>query len=181
MRRVLASLLLMLFLGGCDRPTDYHAESYVFGTQVDIQIFGAPQSQAKQAADAVFSYYDSLHHILHSWQPGALFDLNQSIEKGEPAATVPDVLEMIRLSTKYYRLSGGLFDPAIGKLVAMWGFHSDLPVAKPPTDEQIRQVLAQLPGMDDYQIQGNVVSSNNRQDWLDFGGIAKGWIKAWIC
>lgn len=175
MLRALAAFCLLLCLVACERPADYHATSYVFGTRVDIEIYGAQQAKAENAANAVFSYYDSLHHTLHSWKPGALLDLNRSIEKGEAAATVPEVLEMIRLSTEYYQQSNGLFDPAIGKLVAMWGFHSDIPVEHPPSQTRIDDYLKHLPGMNDYRIEGNIVSSDNREDWLDFGGIAKGW------
>ena len=168
-------VLLALFLAACQRSEPYQASEYIFGTRVDIEIAGLPQDQARAAADQVFAFYRRLHTELHAWQPGALMTLNQTLAKGEPAQATPHILELIRLSQQYETTSGGLFNPAIGKLIALWGFHHDQPKAQPPTAEQVSTYMARLPHMSDYHIEGDTVTTDNPNGWLDFGGIAKGW------
>ncbi len=168
-------LALMLFLSACQRTEPYQASEYIFGTRIDIEIAGLPRQQAKAAADQVFSYYRKLHSELHAWQPGALQTLNKTLTQSKPAQATPEIIELIRLSQKYQQASGGLFNPAIGKLIAMWGFHNDMPQAHPPSPEAVKAFMAHLPTMTDYHINGDTVTSDNPQGWLDFGGIAKGW------
>ncbi len=173
---VLTLLLAVLFLAACNNPAGpYQASEYIFGTRIDIEISGLPPDRARAAADQVFAFYRQLHSELHAWQPGALMTLNQTLAAGKPARTTPHIRELIRLSQQYEAASGGLFNPAIGKLIALWGFHNDEPQAQPPSAAQVKDFMAQLPHMSDYHIEGDTVTSDNRNGWLDFGGIAKGW------
>jgi len=73
------------------------------------------------------------------------------------------------------RASGGLFNPAIGKLVGLWGFHNDeMPVGAPPHMAAVAELVAAAPSMDDLLFDGHRVSSRNPQVQIDLGGHAKG-------
>jgi thiamine biosynthesis lipoprotein len=84
---------------------------------------------------------------------------------------------MIRQSQQIEQHSGGRFNPAIGGLISLWGFHtSDYPViGPPPTQAGIDEILTQQPSSLDIQIDGLQVRSENPFVQLDFGGIAKGY------
>ena len=75
------------------------------------------------------------------------------------------------------RSSNGYFNPAIGELIHVWGFHtSDYPIkAAPPNDKTIKTYLKNTPNMSDLIFEGYRLSSQNPKIWLDFGGIAKGY------
>ena len=57
---ILAALVL---LAGCDRPQVYTQESYVFGTRVQISIYGLEEAVAAKHASAVLKELDRLHAI----------------------------------------------------------------------------------------------------------------------
>jgi thiamine biosynthesis lipoprotein len=117
-----------------------------------------------------------MHQEWHAWEPGDLQRLNRALAAGQAVRTTPDILELISRSQEMERLSGGRFNPASGKLVSAWGFHtSEFPITTPPPHEADIQALVETaPSSLDIEIDGNVVTSSNRQVQLDFGGIAKG-------
>ncbi|MFA5081915.1 MAG: hypothetical protein WC474_05155, partial [Hydrogenophilaceae bacterium] len=68
MRLILAVFLLML-LAGCAEKPPYKQQAYVFGTLVDVSVYGEPEAKARQAVDAVLADFDRLHRLLHAWEP----------------------------------------------------------------------------------------------------------------
>jgi len=104
-----------------------------------------------------------------------LTDLNRELAAGREATVDPFLLPLLQRSQALYRDSEGLFNPAIGRLIALWGFHADtLPTGPPPNDKAIRALVAKHPGMDDLEFRGQRVRSRNRFVQLDLGGIGKG-------
>ena len=76
----------------------------------------------------VFREFDRMHRDLHAWQPGELMALNEAIARGEKdIATTAEIAGLIEEATRLSERSAGLFNPAIGKLVALWSFHRDQP------------------------------------------------------
>ena len=95
---------------------------------------------------------------------------------GESFASGPAILPLLRRATELSRQSGGLFNPAIGQLIALWGFASDQPPHGPPPDAKAIAALVQSqPRMEDIQIDGNKLRSRNSAVRLDFGAFAKGY------
>ncbi|MBL4772267.1 MAG: FAD:protein FMN transferase, partial [Alcanivoracaceae bacterium] len=66
---------------------------------------------------------------------------------------------------------------AIGELINLWGFHTDIyPITKPPpNDSEIQLYLQDVPIMNDISIIDNKISSKHQHIWLDYGGVAKGY------
>lgn len=170
-------LLCALLCSGC-QPASTHSEAYVFGTLVEIQIDGAAAAQAQAASDAVLQRYQQLHQQLHAWQAGELSQLNAALSS-QPAGTVstvsPRLAGLLRHAQQLSLQSGGLFNPAIGQLVTLWGFHRDQfsPVQIVP--RQLQHLVAQQASMADIQISGQHVRSRNPAVEIDLGGYAKGY------
>jgi len=84
---------------------------------------------------------------------------------------------MIRRSQLIEQTSDGRFNPAIGALIRLWGFHtSDYPIIGPPPDSaEIDEILIHNPSSRDIRIDGLQLKSENPFVQLDFGGIAKGY------
>jgi len=121
--------------------------------------------------------FQGMHRDWHAWEPGQLMDINAAIASGQPANADEDIIAMIRQSQLVEKASGGRFNPAIGALIRLWGFHtSDYPiVGPPPSRAQIGAVMDHQPSSNDIHINGLELRSDNPAVQLDFGGIAKGY------
>ena len=167
-------LLLLWALAACSPPPLHQQQAYVFGTLVDVSIYGAPEPQARQAAAAVLARFDALHRSLHAWQPSELSELNTALARGERATVTPELAAMLRDAQTLSIQSNDLFNPAIGGLIALWGFHSDAPQARVPDATAITEWVNKRPRMADLVIEDDTVSSANPAVQLDLGGYAKG-------
>ncbi len=178
--RLLFAGLLALCLSGCTHPQEsiYQQQLFAFGTLVDITLYGAQPEAARHAIQAVDAMFQRQHHDWHAWQRGQLDSLNQAIAEGRRQETDPAIIRLIRLGQRFERLSQGLFNPAIGHLLKLWGFQQDAPNQVPPGDAEIHKWLQAAPSSLQVQIEGATVSSGNPAVKLDFGGFAKGYAVA---
>ena len=170
-------LLCLLLLSACQRDEEQSAELYVFGTIVEIKLWGASPQEAGHAFAEIQQMFQAMHRDWHTWEPGRLVDINVAFSEGKAATADEDILEMIRRSQALEQSTNGRFNPAIGGLIRLWGFHtSDYPIeGPPPSQAQINEILDQHPSSRDIHINGLELSSNNPAVQLDFGGIAKGY------
>lgn len=168
-------LALMLLLAACQRAQVFQQESYVFGTRVEVAVFGDSESQARAALGAVLREFDRLHRAYHAWEPSELTALNQALAEGRPATVSPELAAILRDAQALAAAGDGLFDPALGRLVALWGFHSDTFVPRLPEPQALAALIQAKPSMADLTIDGNTVSSRNPAVEIDLGGYAKGY------
>jgi thiamine biosynthesis lipoprotein len=168
-------LLVLWGLVACSPPPLYQQQSYVFGTLVEVSVYGTPEAQARQAVAAVLARFDELHRTLHAWHPSDLSRLNTGLAQGQRVPVTPELAEMLRDAQTFSSQSDGLFNPAIGGLIALWGFHEDTPQARVPDTAAVAHWVKAAPSMGDLHIENNVVWSNNPAVQLDLGGYAKGW------
>jgi thiamine biosynthesis lipoprotein len=172
------SLLFALLALGCSKPTDKVIEQqfYVFGTVVTLSYYGIDDQQAAAAGAEVNRMFRQMHDDWHAWQKGALTDINKGIAEGRPVPVRDSLIPLIEKSQEAARLSDDLFNPAIGKLIGLWGFHSsEMPTGPIPSEAEIRKLVAAHPTMADVQIKDRVLTSKNRAVQFDFGGVAKGY------
>ncbi len=175
-QRSLVLALTVLLLFGCSKlMPDYQQSLFIFGTVVDIKLHGVGHEQADKAVSVVDKAFQHMHKDWHAWKPGELSSLNDSFASDQLRPVSPFLLPLITKSQVLFAQSEGLFNPAIGKLIALWGFHSDdLPSGLPPSSEAIAALVDQSPSMDDLEILNSQVRSRNPAVSLDFGGFAKG-------
>lgn len=173
---VLAFVCLFLLVA-CQRDDEQSAELFVFGTIVEVKLWGASQQEASDAFAELQRMFQGMHRDWHAWEPGRLTIINKAFEQGKTATADKDIVEMIRRSQALEDQTSGRFNPAIGGLIRLWGFHtSDYPImGPPPTQTEISTLLDQRPSSHDIQIEGLELSSDNSAVQLDFGGIAKGY------
>ena len=170
-------IFVLFFLTGCTKPEPlYNTQSYVFGTLVDISIYGESELAAQEISNQIIRDFQALHNRLHAWRPSELKTLNRAFALGKTPVTIkPDVAAMIADATQLSIQSKGAFNPSIGGLIQAWGFQQD--EFKPTDiDENKLKVLVQAnPQMTDIVIENGKVFSNNQHVQLDFGGYAKGY------
>lgn len=173
MRAVLA-LVLLFAAAGCTREPPLHKQqAYVFGTLVEVSVASAPPETAQAALAAVLARFDALHRQLHAWEDSELSRLNAALARSEPVTVSPALATLLADARAYALASEGRFDPAIGRLVALWGFHGT-PRTQPPTSVEIDALVRAAPRMADLVIDGTTVSSPNPALQIDLGGYAKG-------
>lgn len=170
----LAALVLGL-LSGCGREQLFHQEAYVFGTRVDLTVYGGSRDEASDAMAAVLREFDRLHQTFHAWEPSELTALNAAIAAGQPATVSDELAARLVDAQRFAEAGDGLFDPALGALIALWGFHTDEFVPKRPDPAALRALLDTHPRMADLIIDGNRVTSRNPAVQIDLGGYAKGY------
>ena len=169
-------VVVALILASCGREPLYQSQGYVFGTLVDISIYGESDDRARELANHVMQDFQIMHNRFHAWQAGSEIDiLNQAIKHREPLKIKPDLANMIKQATLLSKQSGGVFNPAIGGLIQLWGFQRDefSPVQVDPA--KLAALVKSKPEMADIKILDDVASSSNIAVQLDLGGYAKGY------
>ncbi len=174
MHRLIAVFLAVLLLSACAREQVWHRESYVFGTRVEVAVWGDDEQAAGKAMAAVLREFDRMHRAYHAWQPSELTTLNAAIAAGKRATVSPELASMLTDAKRLAGLGDNRFNPAMGKLIALWGFHTDTFVPRLP-DPAARQALVDsAPSMTDVHIDGLQVGADNPDVQFDLGGYAKG-------
>jgi len=173
-RQLLTLLAAACLLAACGEPAPWRQESYVFGTRVEVLIAGVPEARARAAGNRVLQEFDRLHRTYHAWQPSELSALNEAIAAGRVQQVTPEFAGYLREAQEVAAAGDHLFDPGIGRLIALWGFHTDDIQARLPDAGAVQALLAQHPSIADLRIEGTRVGSANRSVAIDFGGYLKG-------
>ncbi len=170
-------VFFLLFVAACTpKEPLYNSQSYVFGTLVDITIYGETEAKSLAISNAIISNFQQLHNRLHAWRPSELQSLNIAFAQGKtPVSIQTDIANMISDATKLSIQSKGAFNPSIGSLIEVWGFHHDTFKPVPIDKEKIKSLLHANPQMTDIVMNNGQAFSKNQKVQLDFGGYAKGY------
>ncbi len=173
----LLSLSFLLMLSSCSsqNSSPTKATIVVFGTLVDLTLYHPDVKQAETAIQQVEAEFRVFHKEWHAWEQGGIIGkINQAIANSESIDVPLSVKEFIIKSQDLSSASQQLFDPGIGKLIGLWGFHKEAWSGPPPSTEVIQEWLEQRPSILDIHFEGLSLHSKNDQVQLDFGGNAKG-------
>lgn len=170
-------VICIIFLAACSpKEAIYNTQSYVFGTLVDITIYGETEEKSRLVADEIIHDFQQLHHHLHAWRPSKLNTLNTAFASGKTPVHVDAVIaNMITEASALSIQSKGAFNPSIGGLIEAWGFHHDEFKPINIDQEKINNLVKAKPQMSDIVVKSNSAFSNNPAVRLDFGGYAKGY------
>lgn len=153
----------------------YRSAAYVFGTLAQVALLARRAADAQEAGEALLREFERLHWKLHAWKSGDLVALNQAIAAGAGARVDGEMAALVREAARLSALSGGLFNPAIGRLVGSWNFHRDTIAGAPPPRAHVERVMRTPPRMSDLRVEGDRIACTNARVQLDFGGYAKGY------
>ncbi|MCX7544527.1 FAD:protein FMN transferase [Marinicella gelatinilytica] len=178
MNKILTLLLCTVLLSSCFNPQydSHQRQIFVFGTLVNITIWHHDAVRAEQAIGDIDDLFKNMHQQWHAWKPGRLQDINTALRAGKSIELTPDEAVFMRRVIELSRRTNHHFNPAIGELINLWGFHTDdYPITSPPpTIEAIQQLANQQITVNNLHLNDLVLSADNQHIWLDFGGIAKG-------
>ena len=150
---------------------------FVFGTLVDIHIWHHNAKQTQQAVDEISTTFNAMHHQWHAWKPGRLSDINHALRANQAIELTQEEHQFIQQVIDLAQQSNHFFNPAIGELIHLWGFHADdYPLlTPPPSAAKIKALTSQQISVENLKLDGLTISSDNTHVWLDMGGIAKGY------
>lgn len=176
LQRLAVLLLGCTLLASCSREPLYHSQSYVFGTLVDVSIYGEEEERARNIAGEIQQDFQRWHNQFHAWQPDSeISRLNTAFAQGEAADVSPELAGIIEDATRWYERSDGLFNPAIGGLVKAWGFQADEFRPVRVDADKIAALIEADPRMTDITVNDGRAFSKNPAVRLDLGGYAKGY------
>ena len=166
-----------IFLTSCAEKDNIHQyKDYIFGTIVDIKIHGETEQKSKKIANLIFDDFQRLHNYLHPWKESLITEMNSTfLKEGEFFVDDDEIIRIIQQNKDLAESSNNYFNPAIGKLIALWGFHSENSNQSIPSSSKIDDFISDLPHMSNLTITNNTITSSNKNFQLDLGGYAKGY------
>lgn len=168
---------LVLLLNGCsnDGNTVHTHRILAFGTIIDVTIVHPDEALARQAFSRLTEDFNTMHEVWHPWRPGSLGRVNSLLKTGQWFSAAPSVVPLIRRARELSIMSGGYFNPAMGKLIGLWGFHRDnYDEPFEPDMEAIAKHVRDIPDMHDVEIDGLKMRGLHPALQVDSGGIGKG-------
>jgi len=169
--------LLGLLLAGCSEQSAELPQQriYAMGTWVDLSLRDADAASTQAIVAEIEELLMTLERDYYAWVPGQLAELNDKFHAGEPARVDAPMAELLTEAKRLSALSNGFFEPGLGALVELWGFHSSLESSQqPPSANEIMQRLDAGARIAALQIDGQRIESSSRGLTIDLGGIAKG-------
>lgn len=153
-----------------------------FGTTIQVTLSPEENNLTPDTIKQIDNLLETLHYKWHPWREGNLKTLNNKLATLKPFETSEENIKIIKLSQDLYTQSQGYFNPAIGRLVNLWGFHSDNPndqlfgtteSSNKQKSHNLEKILKKLPTPDDIKIQNNTVTNTNPYLQLDISGFIK--------
>lgn len=181
MKQALIAILLCMPLAvvqtGCSHAPDpvYKREFLTLGTLVDVSLWGVDDAKAAEAVRAVETSLNKIDRQWHAWEPGELMRINAALAADETVTVDAETAAVLQQAARLAHASDHLFNPAIGRLVALWGFHNDSrPAGPPPADAAIERLVAAAPTMDTLVFDDLRIRGTNPAVQIDLGAFAKG-------
>lgn len=153
-----------------------------FGTTIQVTLSPEENNLAPVIIKQIDQLLETLHYKWHPWREGNLKNLNNKLATLQPFETTDENIKIIKLSQEFHTQSQGYFNPAIGKLINLWGFHNDNPndqlfgsteSSNKQKSHNLEKILKKLPTPHDIKIQNTTVINTNPYLQLDISGFIK--------
>lgn len=164
--------------GGGEEAVTHVFDSFTMGTILTVKVRSADGSFAEKAAELVFDEIARINSIFDPGDPGSeISRLSASRGSTEAGPLSRDMSLVLSTALRIRDLSGGLFDPAVGDLVDLWGFNDQRTRARLPDSLDIQALLDSIVWSAGIVLtdQGRAVRLGGQVGRLELGGIAKGY------
>ena len=148
--RFLAYVCLIVLICSCAQPENHtHVRQVIsFGTTVEVTLAGVTEERANIVLAAIEAELHYMHDQWHAWRPSSITRLNQDLQTGDQFTLDADLRPLIEQSKQLYEMSLTYFNPAIGKLIELWGFYRD----DPQSNKSLILVIAISPSQKFYTL-----------------------------
>lgn len=164
-------LFLISVLTGCFAAKEPISESgFYLNTAITITLY---DSQNTALLEGAFALCEAYEKQLSRTIPGSdVWNINHS--NGAPTAVSEDTAALIRTALEYCSLTDGAIDITVAPLSDLWDFSSK-GQKKVPSDDAIKRLLPDI-NYKNINIDGSLVTLNDKNAAIDLGFIAKGYI-----
>lgn len=171
---MIISLLLIPWLALLpeDRPDPVRIERHLtlMGTTLVISVEALDRTSAIDASEKALAALHRAERRLSTWTDDSeLARLNEA-EVGQPVNLSPELLSDLTAARRWWRATGGAFDPGIGKLSEIWGLRSG---GQEPSRALLDRV-ADMPGLEALGLDGPTAVRRHPDLRIDEGGFGKG-------
>lgn len=156
-------------------PAERHA--YLMGTEVSVQVWAEERQQGLLESEAILEELRQAEDRLTTWKTdGALGRLNR-IPVGTEVVLDKQLCQLVGRLRHWWLLTGGSFDPLVGRLMAAWGLRGS---GRIPAPSERRQAV-QRSGFDWIAFDADRCAVTRHADVLwDSGGFGKGAALDWL-
>ena len=174
--RAVIFITIVILCIGCEAGSrDFRHQFYSFGTLITIDFFDTSAASNAAAISAIESRIKEFDANWYPWHEGELQEINSAIARRQSIEVSPLLANLLRRAATLEQQSGGRFNPALGRLTELWGFHDmTLPRTSLPGEFEIRKWLSLGVSSQDLEWDGELLRSKSPRVMLDLGGIAKG-------
>ena len=162
--------IILLCRGLAPRPDS--VTFMVFNTVCRVTVYGDARLEA--VGPVVVQRLTALHHLINAYDPESELSRLNAAAHAAPFACSDGLWDILLAAREAYRETEGAFDPTVGPLMRLWGFHGKRNTI--PTEAEIEEALAKV-GLDKVVFDDEARSVRFAVEGisLDFGGIAKGY------
>lgn len=163
---------LFLLLASCQvSAAPLERQVYSMGTTLRLVVFENDQQKALRNSETLIRVIEETDNQLSTWKNNSEVSRLNAAEIDRPVRVSESLFVLIEKIKKWAELTGGAFEPGIGKLVGTWGLHGEFRV---PTQAQISDAL-QSCGIQFLHLdrQSRTVTKS-RNIWIDPGAFGKG-------
>ncbi|MFZ5967209.1 MAG: FAD:protein FMN transferase [Bacillota bacterium] len=167
-------LILMIIFTGCSKKDEMVTDStYMLGTYLQINIWTQDAEKGKEIIQQCFQRISDIEKRMSvNIEDSDVSKIN--INAGKASVQVEsDTDYVLTKALEYARATDGAFNPAIGKLVALWGIGTEK--ENVPSDNAIQEALQYVDYHKIDMKDGRNVRLEAEGMRIDLGGIAKGY------
>jgi thiamine biosynthesis lipoprotein len=145
------------------------------GTTYRVRAFGgdsptALQDRARADVDAELRRIDEL---MSAWRDDSEIERFNRSPTDVPFLLSPETARVLEQAERIWRLTGGAFDPAIGRVIRLWGFGGAPRRSDVPTEGEVRAALRDG-GLASVERKGRTLVKHRAGLCIDLSGIAQG-------
>lgn len=175
---ILLGLLALASLTACSQQKNepvYRTQIFAFGTLVELSLFGVDEQKSERLSSEIRVMMEDFHQRWHAWQTGPLTQLNAALAQHSHADVDEEQARLLAQALQLAKASNGLFHPALGDLISLWGFHNDELPQSPPNGTDIQKTLGNIPKIGEISVNTDTISTARPETThFDLGGFAKG-------
>ncbi len=150
----------------------------VFGTTAQIELISTPGEAKLQTRTLreINQDWQKLTRAWHPWQASNLTRLNHNLQTNGKVNVDALTSNLAQVSQNLAIASGQRFDPGIGRLISLWGFHSsEYPIiSAAPAESLIQATLKESHSILELKISADQISTAANKMALDFNAVAEG-------
>ncbi|MCL4498093.1 MAG: FAD:protein FMN transferase [Deltaproteobacteria bacterium] len=147
---------------------------YSMGTFWEIKVVSTDKNKSKdlKTIGLAIKKVKKLDDILSDFKSSSNVSLINKYSGIKPVKANPDLLKLLKMSLKFYRLTDNSFDVAIGPVMKIWGFYDKKYTV--PDETNIKKTVS-LSNPQFIKINGKTVFLEKKGMMIDFGGDGEGY------